>query len=217
MTPVALAGVALAGIFAVIDWTAVARSDDRLERIAKPAVIAPLIVAVLLSDPEASTRSFLLALALGASVTGDLLLLPPGRFLHGLGAFFVAHLAYLAVFLFGPLRSEPAAIAVVAAVAVGLVAGRPILAGATRAGLRRPVAGYLAAILLMAIAATASGSPVAAAGAWLFVASDAILGWDRFAAQPAATPRAGVVRRLAVIVPYHAAQLMLTAALLSVA
>ncbi len=214
MTPVA--GVAVGGIFAVIDWIAVARSDDRLERIAKPAVIAPLIVAVLLSDPEASTRSFILALALGASVTGDLLLLPPARFVHGLGAFFVAHLAYLVVFLLGPLRFEPGVIAVVAAVAVGLVAGRPILAGASRAGLRRPVAGYFVAILLMAIAATASGSPVAAGGAWLFVASDAILGWDRFVARPAATPRASVVGRLAVIVPYHAAQLLLAAALLRV-
>ena len=216
MTPLTVAGLVIAAVLAFIDWFAVARGDVRLERLAKPAVIAPLIVVVLLSDPEASTRSLLLAVALGASLTGDLLLLPPGRFLHGLAAFFVAHVAFLAAFALGPLRPEPAAIGAVAAVAVGLIVGRIILAGSARAGLRSPVGGYLGAILLMAVAATASGSPAAAVGAWLFVTSDAILGWDRFVAPPASSRRTGILRRLAIIVPYHGAQLLLTASLLAV-
>ncbi len=209
-------GLGAAALLAVGDWVAVARGDQRLERRLKPAVLAPLIGAVLLSHPDASTRSILLAIALAASLAGDALLMPPERFTYGLVAFFVAHVAFLAIFLLGPLNAPPAALGALAAAVVMLIIGRGILAGATRAGLRRPVAAYLAAIFLMAIAATASGLPVAAAGAWLFVASDAILGWDRFTAQPAATPRAAAVRRLAVMVPYHAAQLLLTAALLSV-
>jgi uncharacterized membrane protein YhhN len=210
------AGLGASAILAVIDWIAVTRGDERLERRVKPAVLVPLIAAVLLSHPDASTRSLLLAIALAASLAGDALLLPPERFTYGLVAFFVAHVAFLAVFLLGPVQAPLAVMGALAAGAVLLGIGRGILAGATRAGLRRPVGAYLAAIFFMAIAATASGSPVAAAGAWLFVASDAILGWDRFAAQPAATPRAVVVRRLAVIIPYHAAQLLLTAALLGV-
>ena len=66
----------------------------------------------------------------------------------------------------------------------------------------------------MAIAATASGSVIAAAGAWLFVASDTLLGWDRFAAAPAASSGTEARRRIAVIVPYHAAQVVLTVAIL---
>ena len=210
------AGLGATVVLAIIDWVAVARRDDHLGRRIKPAVLAPLIAAVLLSHPDASTRSLLLAVALGASLVGDALLLPPERFTHGLVAFLVAHLAFLAVFVLGSLEAELAAAGVVAAAIVFLIVGRRILEGAAGAGLGRPVAAYLGAIFLMAIAATASGSPVAAAGAWLFVASDAILGWDRFATQPAATPRAAVVRRLAVIVPYHVAQLLLMAALIRV-
>jgi uncharacterized membrane protein YhhN len=69
----------------------------------------------------------------------------------------------------------------------------------------------------MAIAATASGNLVAAAGAWLFVASDTLLGWDRFAAAPTSSSRDAAIRRLAVIVPYHAAQLLLAVAVLGLA
>ena len=213
----AIAGLVTAGVFAVIDWYAVTRADARLERIAKPAVMGTLIVTVLLSDPGASTRSLLLALALGASLTGDLLLLPPERFTYGLVAFFFAHVAYLALFLLGPLHAEPAALGAIGAAIVFLVVGRGIFSGASRAGLRGPVAGYLAAIFLMAIAATARGSVPAALGAWLFVASDAMLGWDRFVARPPALPRAALLRRLGVIVTYHGAQLLLAAAILGAA
>ena len=214
---VGLVGLGLAGVFAAVDWIAVFRGDARLERRAKPAVLAVLVVAVVLTDPDASPRSLLLATALATSLAGDWLLLPPERFAQGLLAFFVAHLAYLGAFLVGPIHPELALAGAIAAAAVLFVAGRGILAGATRAGMRRPVAGYLGAICLMAIAATASGLPLAIAGAWSFVASDAILGWDRFVAMPAGPPRSALVRRLAVIVPYHCGQLFLAAALLAAA
>ena len=218
MTSLEIVGVGLAATFAVIDWIAVASGDVRLERLAKPAVMAALIVTVLLSDPDASTRSLLLAVALGASLAGDLLLLPPERFTYGLIAFFAAHVAYLAVFvLVGHLRADLAAAGAVVALVVLLGIGRAILAGATAVGMRRPVAGYLAAILLMAIAATATGSLPATIGAWAFVTSDAILGWDRFAAAAPGSASAARSRRLAVIVTYHGAQLLLTAAVLAAA
>ncbi len=214
MTNLELVLLTAAGAVAAIDWYAVARGDARRERVAKPAVIALLLVAAFLGDPEARPVSLLLAAALAASFFGDVLLLPPVRFRAGLTAFLLAHVAYLAAFLLGPLHAPGAAIGGVVGVAVLILAGRPILRGATAAGMRRPVAAYFAAIVLMAIAATASGSWVAAAGAWLFVTSDSVLGWRQFVDDPERTAAAPPWHRLGVMVPYHLGQILLTAAIL---
>jgi uncharacterized membrane protein YhhN len=130
-------------------------------------------------------------------------------------AFLVAHLAYLALFLLGDLEAGRAALGAGGAVVLLVTAGRAILAGARRVGLGGPVVAYLGAICAMAIAATSSGNVLAAAGAWLFVASDTVLGWDRFAGPPAASAEAAARRRVAVIVPYHVAQMLLTVAVVA--
>jgi uncharacterized membrane protein YhhN len=206
--------VVLAGVAAAVDWAAIARRDLRLERRAKPAVIVPLLVAVLLSDPNASPTSLLLAAALAASLVGDMLLLPPERFTYGLVAFLGAHVAYLGVFLLGQLDLGLAGLGALIAVAVLATVGRRILAAARLAGMGRPVGAYLVAICLMAIAATASGSVTAAVGAWIFVVSDALLGWGRFVAGPSKSPSGATPRRLAIMVTYHLAQILLTATIL---
>jgi alkylglycerol monooxygenase len=210
-----LAVLAMVAALAVADWVAVATSASGLERIAKPAVVVGLLVTLIIAGVDGTPARWLLLMALGASLAGDWFLLPPERFRAGLAAFLCAHLAYLALFLAGPLQPDRAAAAVVAAVVLGATAGRPILRGASRSGLRGPVAAYLGVILLMAVAATGSGSIAATFGAWLFIGSDTTLGWDRFVAAPPASPRDATTRRLAVIVPYHAAQLLLTAAVLA--
>src|SRR3972149_296559 len=105
--PGAIALVA-ACLAAVIDWLAAARDDLRAERLVNPAVIVALIAAVLLAGPGVFPARALLVIALAASLAGDLLLLPPGRFTAGLAAFLVAHLAYLALFLLGPLDAGAA-------------------------------------------------------------------------------------------------------------
>ncbi len=204
----------VACLAAVVDWLAVARNDLRTERIAKPAVIVALLAAVVLAGPGSTPVRALLVVALAASLAGDLLLLPPGRFTAGLVAFLVAHLAYLALFLLGPLDAGAAAVGLGISVVVLIVAGRPILAGARSAGMGGPVAVYFGVICLMAIAATASLSPGAAVGGWLFILSDALLGWDRFAAPPAGSAASAARRRVAVMVTYHAAQILLTIAVL---
>jgi len=214
VTTLELVLLAAAGVAAAIDWVGVAQGDARRERIAKPTVIVILLVAAFLGDPEARPVSLLLAAALGASFFGDILLLPPVRFSAGLAAFLLAHVTYLAAFLLGPLHASPAAIGGVVGVAVLLLAGRPILRGATAAGMRRPVAAYFGAIVLMAVAATATGSLLAAAGAWLFVTSDAVLGWRQFVDSPEAREAAPAWHRLGVMVPYHLGQILLTAAIL---
>ena len=61
----------------------------------------------------------------------------------------------------------------------------------------------------MAVAATRTGEPAAIAGAWLFVASDTLLGWGTFRGAESRD------QRVAVIVTYHLAQLLLVLALLA--
>ena len=214
MTSLESALLVVAGLVATTNWYAVARSDARLERATKPAVMAVLLAAVLLGDPEARPVSLLLAAALGASLVGDLLLLPPVRFTWGLIAFLLAHLAYLAAFLLGPLDVGLAGLGAAIGLLTLALVGRPILRGANNAGMRRSVAAYFGAIVLMAIAATASGSPVAAIGAWLFIASDARLAWRQFVTAPDARDARPAWHRLGVMVPYHAGQILLTTAIL---
>ena len=216
LTAGTLAALVAGGLVAVVDWAAVLRGNVRIERIAKPAVMACLIVAVLLALPGVAAARWLLVAALATSLAGDWLLLPPTRFTAGLVAFLLAHLAYLALFLLGPLDFAGGLVGVVIAIGVLVLVGRRILAGARAAGAGPPVGVYLAAICVMAVAATASGSLLAAVGAWLFVASDAMLGWDRFVALPAVTAGAARHRRLAVMVTYQTAQVLLVVGALGV-
>ncbi len=65
----------------------------------------------------------------------------------------------------------------------------------------------------MAVAATRTGLPAAILGAWLFVASDAMLAWGRFRAPPPRSPRGSASLRVAVMVTYHTGQLLLLLAL----
>ena len=215
MPALAWGAIALAILAAVIDWGAVWSGGPRarqVERVAKPLVPALLAVGVVAGpggDVPVAIAALVVA-ALGASLVGDVLLLPPGRLTGGLVAFLVAHLAYLLAF--AQLPGEPVWLlaGIVAAVVVGATVGRALVVAARRSGLAAPVAAYLVVILAMAVAATRTGSPVAIAGAWLFVTSDALLGWGTFRG-------GGEVRasRLGVIVTYHAAQLLLVLALVA--
>ncbi len=191
---------------AAVDWWAVASTRSGLERVAKPAVMAALVLAALTTDPTVSEPvRILVVVALAASLVGDVLLLPGGSLVGGLVAFAGAQLAYGASFA---LR-DPAPPAVVAGIVVGAIVaatvGRTILAGAPRP-LRPAVAGYLVVILGMAGLATGSLVPAAVVGAWLFVASDTMLGWALFVA-PIGVERPR--RRAAVMAIYHVAQVLL--------
>ena len=189
------------------DWVAVARGAERAEAVAKPTVMVMLMVAVAaVDDLDGSVRLALLT-ALALAATGDVLLLPAlDRFVPGLLAFLGTHVAYLVAFVAAgvsaPLLVAGALLATVATVAVG----RPIVAGATRRDERLGLAVVVYVVVLSAMAATAIAvaHAVVAAGAVLFVASDAVLGWNRFV-RP--LPRG----RLLTHVPYHVGQALLAA------
>jgi uncharacterized membrane protein YhhN len=132
---------------------------------------------------EAGTLFVVVGLA--CSLAGDVfLMLPRDRFLAGLGSFLVAHLAYVAAFSSGvPFGTAPLLLLPLVAVSVPLL--RLLWPGLGK--LRLPVLLYAATILVMVWRAWARhsalptpGAAVAAAGATLFMISDAILALNRF-------------------------------------
>ncbi len=197
---------------AILDWVAVARERPRMQRWAKPAVMLGLGVVALLLGAAGSVTGRWVLLALAFGLVGDVLLLgeSASRFLGGLAAFLVGHLAWLAAFLAAGLDAPSLALAGAAVVALALVPGRAVVLGAHREGgvaLAGPVALYMAVIAAMAVAAWATGLLLVGLGASLFVVSDTTLGLGRFDRERAWTP-------VAVMVTYHLAQALLVAGLL---
>ena len=208
-----------AAVAALVDWWAVRRADKRLEYFAKPAVMVFLIAAAVTLDPADPTRRWWFVVALAFSLLGDFFLMLPDRFVPGLAAFLVAHLAYIAGFHFRP-PSPPShflwtdttlaglAAAVVIFGTVTFLIGRRVVRGAKRldSKLGLPVGVYMVVITVMVAKAVADGSVFAAAGALFFYASDALIGFNRFVAPQRWMP-------LAIIVSYHLAQIGLVVSL----
>lgn len=199
-----------AGVVAIVDWVAVARSDRRIEYVAKPLTMVVLVGAALALDPVDGTARTWFVVALLCSLVGDVFLMLPGdRFVPGLASFLVAHLAYIVGLVVLGL-SGPGFLAGVLIVGIALPLLAPRILGAIgdtdEPGLAVPVSVYMGVISLMVIAAGASGSPLALAGAVSFYASDALIAWTRFVRD---LPHG----RLLVMVTYHAAQFALVASL----
>lgn len=147
-----------------------------------------LILAIALRPASGATGHYAGAVAVGLvfSLAGDVfLMLPRDRFREGLASFLAAHVCYIAAFTSGTgFVVDP--VPTVAFGALGLLLLRLLWPGVS-SRLRIPVVLYLVVILTMAVQATGRAlrihdvsSLLAAAGAALFVASDALLAWDRF-------------------------------------
>jgi uncharacterized membrane protein YhhN len=210
----------LAEVAALVDWWAVQKERKPVEYAAKPAVMVFLIAAALTLDPADEARRNWFVVALVFSLAGDVFLMLPGRFVPGLAAFLVAHLAYIAGFHFRPeplpelyLFEETSMWGLAAAGAFfGIVTfsiGRRVVAGAARvnAKLPLPVTLYMIAITVMVAKATSDGHLLAAGAALLFYVSDALIGFRRFV-------RAASWMPLAIMVTYHLAQFGFVASLL---
>jgi uncharacterized membrane protein YhhN len=216
VTPLGWGLLALAAAAAVVDWWAVwtaTRSARTVERVAKPAVLAALVVLAAVAPTVVPSVQGWLAVALVCCLIGDILLLPPGRLAAGLVAFLVGHLAYTGAFAQLSGSAAWALVGVAGAVLVAMTVGRRLVRAADGRRMAVPVALYLLVICVMAIAATRTGMPAAILGAWLFVASDTMLGWGEFVVTEQ-TSRDGRRLRLAVIASYHVAQVLLVLALL---
>jgi uncharacterized membrane protein YhhN len=210
--------LAAAVIAAAADWLAVATDRRRLEYLAKPAVMVALVGLAISLEPGSSAglaaRPWFVA-ALALSLVGDvLLMLPRERFVGGLVAFLLAHLAYIVgIGIIVSIAGFVAGGLVLGLLIVGVVlalAGRRIVGAVRlgRPGLLAPVGVYMAVISAMVIVACVSGRPAAMAGAALFYGSDAILAWDRFVDERH-------WGKLATHVTYHAGQALLVLSLLA--
>ena len=177
-----------------------------METVAKPLVMVLLAaLAVALGAGGTGTGRWLLA-AIALGCIGDVALLRDSepRFLGGLAAFLLGHLAYVAAFVslgFDPRWSLAGAAVVVLDLAT---AGRRILVSAARQDrtLGGAVAAYMLVIAAMTVTAWGTGRPLVALGAVVFVVSDTVLALDRFV-------RPRPASRVAVMVTYHLGQVLM--------
>jgi uncharacterized membrane protein YhhN len=180
---------------ALLEWLAVRLGWRRVEYVAKPGVMLCLIAGLVVSSRLQGAQVFFLVGA-GLSLLGDVLLLLPNErrsFILGLGAFLLAHLAYIFALNWPPAAFTWPQLGLALIVAViAVIFGRFILGGLRRKGLRRltlPVVVYLLALGGMLFSALNAQTrtdwanwPAAlvGGGAVLFVASDTILAWNKF-------------------------------------
>jgi uncharacterized membrane protein YhhN len=200
VTDLAWVLLGVTAVVAVVDWWAVTSGHIRVEWLAKPLVMVGLLAAMLaLDDVDRGVWAwFLIAFVFG--LLGDVFLLGPDRlFPAGLGSFLIAHLCAIVGLLVAGVGGGWLLLGA-AIVLVALVAVAPkVVVGATAHGLRVPVVAYLVVLGAMTAIAVGTGEWWAAAGGVLFLVSDAILGWNRFA-------RPFAWSRPAVHVTYHLAQ-----------
>jgi uncharacterized membrane protein YhhN len=202
VTVAALVALVLAGLLAAGDWYSRWRDKSALEYVCKPGTLIALIAAAALLDPQTSAVRAWFVAALGFSLIGDvLLMLPREQFVGGLGAFLVAHVCFIGGFVAGGLGGLALALSLVGTAVVLAPVARRVLRGvrANEPGLQPPVVAYLVVIGVMLAAAVASGHPIAAVGAVLFVTSDSMIAWSKFVAPFDAAP-------VAIMVTYHLAQ-----------
>ncbi|HYG06082.1 MAG TPA: lysoplasmalogenase [Stenotrophomonas sp.] len=175
---------------AIVGALAAASSEGArwLHYVCKPAATLVIIARAARGGAGAYRRWVLTGLWL--SLVGDIcLMLPMDAFVPGLAAFLLAHLAYVMALRRG-LRVGGLMVSVplLAVYAVGNLAGLwPHLPG----DLRVPVVAYTVVLAGMAALALGRGlvppageqgrARLAGVGAVLFVASDSLLAWDRFA------------------------------------
>ncbi len=204
-------GAAFAAAAAANWWSRLSDGRRRTELWSKPlALIALIGVAVTLDPVDPVTRAWFVG-ALVCSLAGDVFLLGGDRrFIPGLVAFLLAHVAYTIGLVLAPDWSSAGFMAGIAimlglAFAVGLRIVRAARESSPTLGLA--VSAYLSAISLMFCAAAATGNWWAIAGAGLFVASDSVLGWRQFVASSSWMP-------VTIMVTYHLGQAGLVASLL---
>jgi uncharacterized membrane protein YhhN len=210
MSVLAWAAVALS---APLDWWAATVGAKRAESVLKPLVLLALLAAAWAMGATDSAAGWWVLAALVLSLAGDVALLSEseGRFVAGLASFLLAHVAYVVAFaLTGMPSGRLALVGAAIVVAAAATAGRRIVPAAAREGgaaLGGACAAYMAVIGAMVVAAWATGRPLVALGATVFMVSDTVLAWNRFV-RPL---RWGT---LAVMATYHVGQVLIVLGLL---
>jgi len=205
-------------LFAGLEALAIWKGWQRVEYIARPAVILSLIAGLAVSTGLQGSALWF-GLGLLFSLLGDILLLISAdkMFLAGLIAFLLTHICYLFGFrqqLFAPSAWSLVLVFVILLNAVRLLRR---IAGSMRArGLNRlvyPVIVYGLVISLMLFAAMSTladhdwdmgAAFLVSIGAFLFWLSDLTLAWNKFVSPLK-------IGRLAIVAAYHLGQISLIA------
>ena len=211
MTAAAWVFAAVFAVAAGANWWSRWTQHRPTELWSKPLALVALIGVAATLDPVDPTVRAWFVVALVCSLAGDLFLLDGDRrFVPGLVAFLLAHVAFTIGLALAPDWSWAgfavgAAMTAVLAATVGVRIVRA--ASASAAVLGPAVTAYLVAISAMFCAAVATGNLWAIGGAGLFVASDSVLGWRQFVgAQQWMAPT--------VMITYHLGQAGLVASLI---
>lgn len=213
MSTPTVALVFLTAVVAVADWIAVARARKDLETWFKPATLALMIAAVVAAGALHHAAGAWLVVALVLGMIGDIALLDDAvewRFVAGLAAFLVGHLAYVVCFVRVGLESSGWWVVGAAVVLVAFVVARGVLPAAVREGgpgLGVAVAAYMGVIGAMTITGWATASLWIAGGTAVFVCSDTTLALNKFV-RPLSWARP------AIMVTYHVGQGLIAAGVL---
>ena len=173
--------------------------------LAKPLASSLFVAVALANGATTSAYGWLVLAALALSWLGDVLLIPDDDrvFRAGVGAFGLAHVAYLAAFALRGIDLARAALASVAA-ALAVVAAARWLRPHVPPDMKLPVNAYMAIISAMVVAAVGASraDPRIVVGALLFYASDLMVARQRFVSPNPWNPVVGLPL-------YYAAQLVL--------
>ncbi len=181
-------------------------------------IVKTMTVAILALIAWREGGPALLVAALALSAAGDAFLAHDGEkpFMAGLASFLAAHLAYVGLFVlngFAAVALTAPRLALAGAI-VGLALAMILkLRPAVGAALRLPVTLYGLAIGAMGLAALGIANPLVPLGAVAFMASDALLGGEKFLVakgSPMSRPM-----RVAVWVLYVAGQMALMLGILA--
>lgn len=173
-------------ISAALTISAEYHGPRRVVYIFKPLTLLFIIALALLPKyPVEPFYRYMILAGLACSLAGDVfLMLPSDRFMQGLLCFLVAHLCYIAAFVFAGGRAVSAWVGAALVIYGGLMLG---LLWRRLGKLKAPVIVYMIMILLMGVTALSwylktrqGGSFLAALGAVLFIASDSLLAVNRF-------------------------------------
>jgi uncharacterized membrane protein YhhN len=205
---------------AFVDWAASWRGWIRVRWFTKPAVLL-LLIAWFTQVSGWRGDLFWFGLGLVFSLLGDVLLMLPSRFfLFGVGAFSLAHIAYIVGFWQMPLDLRwQILLPVLLIVLIFWLLNQRIQKGLRQNGetsMRVPVMAYAAVLSLMWLSALSTllrpdwslpMAVVVSIGAGLFFLSDSLLAGNRFVRPlPAAD--------LLVMVTYHLGQILIVAGVL---
>lgn len=205
MTSQAFLLLSLTLAVAVADWLAVAAQRRAVEYLCKPLTMVLLIATALRLDVSSNAVLVAFVAALVFSLVGDVFLMLPGEqwFVFGLGAFLVAHLAYVVGLWCQGVSLEAFLVGVVvvgiAVVVLGVRILRAVIAS-DESALVVPVAIYIGVISLMVASAIGTRGLLAIVGASLFYSSDALIAWNKFV-------KSYPWGRVAVMVTYHLGQI----------